>query len=432
MILSTPLTPEQQRQSQFNYCCYTGINGISYMCLGETVIVLLAVRLSMPDWAVAAISSMIFFGFALLPLGKWMTARVGGARCQAGFWVARNIVAVGVASSVLWIRMGFRGVAVACVLGGAFLFYGFRAAGVVMSIPLIGEISNERTRGHFIGLGQRLFNSAAAISLVAVSALMYFLDSVWTLFGIILFGAVCGVTASRFLSRIDESENLRQNARHPLKNDVPELFRSSPFRRMILGRICTNLCLLMTTSISLLALKRGYGISDYEALRFSLIMYVTKSLVSTLCSRLAERMSSRTALQIFFCCSAAAAPLWLLAPSHYSFWHALLLFVLLGIGDCGAEIGKGIYFLQCVPRHLQTSASVVASLLDGALTGLLAIGLNALLLKGGEGLAARFGGGTPLANYQGYYWLALPFLLLAFLGVSCQCRLPRFRKETHA
>ncbi|MGN0866466.1 MAG: MFS transporter [Oligosphaeraceae bacterium] len=428
MILNTPLTPEQKRRSQFNYCCFTGINGISYMCLGETVIVLLAVRLAMPDWAVAAISSMIFFGFALLPLGKWMTARVGGAHSQAGFWVARNIVAVGVASSVLWSRMGLHGVAVACVLGGAFLFYGLRAAGVVMSIPLIGEISTKETRGRLIGVSQRLFNAAAAISLVAVSALMYLLDSIWTLFGIILFGAVCGVTASRFLNRIDESENLRQNARHPLMRDLPELFRSSPIRRMILGRICTNLCLLMTTSISLLALKRGYGISDYEALCFYLVMYVTKSLVSTLCSRLSDRISSRGALQVFFLCSASAAPFWILAPQHFCFWHALALFMLLGTGDCGAEIGKAIYFLQCVPRHLQTSASVVVSLLDGALTGLLAIGLNTLLLKGGEALAARSGSPT-LANYQGYYWLALPVLILAFAGVSRQRLLSRSRRR---
>lgn len=429
MICHAPLTPEQQRRSQFHYCCYCGINGISYMCLGETVIVLLAVRLAMPDWAVAAISSMIFFGFALMPLGKWMTARVGGARSQAGFWVARNMVAVGVASSVLWSRLGLHGLAVACILGGAFLFYGFRAAGVVMAIPLVGDISTEKTMGRLIGVSQRLFNSAAAISLVGVSLMMYFLDSIWTLFGIILFGAVCGVTASRFLRRIDESGSLQENARHPLRKDLPQLFRSSPIRRMILGRICGNLCLLMTTSISLLALKRGYGISDFEALRFTLIMYATKSLMSTYCSRLTEWISSRGALQIFFLCSAAVAPLWLLAPAHYSFWYALILFILLGFGECGAEIGKGIYFLQCVPRNLQTSASVVVSLLDGALTGLMAIGLNALLLRGGEWLAGCAGAeASSLAKYQGYYWLALPILVLAFVGVSRQQLLARARK----
>ena len=57
MICNVPLTPEQKQRSQFNYCCYCGINGISYMCLGETVMVLLAVRLALPDWAVAAISA---------------------------------------------------------------------------------------------------------------------------------------------------------------------------------------------------------------------------------------------------------------------------------------------------------------------------------------------------------------------------------------
>ena len=423
MICNVPLTPEQKQRSQFNYCCYCGINGVSYMCLGETVMVLLAVRLALPDWAVAAISAMLFFGFALLPLGKWMTARVGAARSQADFWVARNIVAVGVAMSVPWSLLGWRWLAVGSVLGGAFLFYGFRAAGVVMSVPLIGEITDERSRGTQLGRSNGLFNTAATISLVAVSALMYWRDSIWTLFGIILFGAVCGVTASRFLNRIDETEGLRESARHPLSEDILQILRSPAIRRMILGRICTNLCLLMTTGISILAMKRGYGISDFEALGFSLILYAAKSLGSPLCSLLADRIGARQALQAFFLCSAAAAPLWIFAPQNYCLLHALSLFILLGLGDCGAEIGKGLYFLQCVPQKLQTSASVIVSLFDGALTGLLAIALNALILKGGEALTAE--SPMALAKYQMYYRLALPFLAFAFWGVSRQRFLPR-------
>ena len=83
MLCREPLTPAQMRRSQKNYILYSAVNGVSYMCLGEAVIVLLAVRLNMPDWCVSVIGSLLYFGYLMMPLGKWMTSRVGAARTQA-------------------------------------------------------------------------------------------------------------------------------------------------------------------------------------------------------------------------------------------------------------------------------------------------------------------------------------------------------------
>ena len=43
MIFKEALTPERQASSQHNYSMFNVINGLSYMCLGETVLILLAV-----------------------------------------------------------------------------------------------------------------------------------------------------------------------------------------------------------------------------------------------------------------------------------------------------------------------------------------------------------------------------------------------------
>ena len=45
MIYDRPLTDEQRRVSQLNYNLFNIVNGASYMCLGETVIILFAVKL---------------------------------------------------------------------------------------------------------------------------------------------------------------------------------------------------------------------------------------------------------------------------------------------------------------------------------------------------------------------------------------------------
>ena len=101
MIYDRPLTDEQRRVSQLNYNLFNIVNGASYMCLGETVIILFAVKLHAPNVIVAVIGSMLFLGFLLLPLGVVRTAQVGAARSQADFWVCRNVAALLVAVSAL-------------------------------------------------------------------------------------------------------------------------------------------------------------------------------------------------------------------------------------------------------------------------------------------------------------------------------------------
>ena len=49
MIMNGPVPPERQAASKYNYKIFALINGLSYMCLGETVIILLAVQLNCKD-----------------------------------------------------------------------------------------------------------------------------------------------------------------------------------------------------------------------------------------------------------------------------------------------------------------------------------------------------------------------------------------------
>ena len=99
MIMNGPVPPERQAASKYNYKIFALINGLSYMCLGETVIILLAVQLNCKDYIVSALGAMLYFGFLLLPLGKIVTAHVGAAQSQGIFWVLRNISALIVAAA---------------------------------------------------------------------------------------------------------------------------------------------------------------------------------------------------------------------------------------------------------------------------------------------------------------------------------------------
>ena len=94
MIIDHPLSAEDRKISQKRMLIFNCINGFSYMCLGETLIILLAVKMMMPDTLITILGAMQYIGFVLLPLGVWRAGKVGAAQCQADFWVARNIAAL--------------------------------------------------------------------------------------------------------------------------------------------------------------------------------------------------------------------------------------------------------------------------------------------------------------------------------------------------
>ena len=414
MICHAPLTQAQMRRSQNNYICYSAINGVSYMCLGETVIVLLAVRMNMPDWCVSIIGSLLFFGYLMMPLGKWMTSRVGAAKTQANCWVCRNIAALVVASGVIFHHFGMDRTAMSSLLAGAFFFYAFRAAGVVMSVPLVGDISDDATRGRLFAVSNGSFYVANAVTIVILTGIMNLSDSVWLLFGIVIFGAVCGITASGFLRRIDETDALMKHAAKPLLADIRRLIRDRMIRRMIAARFTLNLLAMMAGGISMLTVKRGYGISDGQALVFVLCQYIASSAMSPVFSYLAAKIGPRRTILLTFMHSGLVILLWCIAPTKCHFIYPMLIFFVVGSSTIAAWNSVGPYFLLAIPEEKRTSASVCASFFDGALAGLCAMCIAPQLLR----LGAYLANGEPgLARYRIYYLLTIPFFVAGFFVV---------------
>ena len=79
MIFNRPLTEEERRISVRNLFIHNRINGAAYICVGEMIMILLAVRIHCPDAVVTALGAMFYLGFLMLPLGRTVAAHVGAA-----------------------------------------------------------------------------------------------------------------------------------------------------------------------------------------------------------------------------------------------------------------------------------------------------------------------------------------------------------------
>lgn len=421
MIRPHPLTADERRRAVRNLYLFNAFNGVAYMCVGETVVALLAVKLGCSDALVASLGTMLYLGFALLPLGRLAAARWGAARSEGLFWFLRNLAALLIASAVWWGPDHPAAVA-ATILAGSFLFYGCRAAGVVLQQPLVGEITLPDARGRVIGVATGLFYAFMCVGLVGVTTLLRADESPRTVALLIAVGSAIGFVSSWFLSRIDESEAPRASARVPILRDVRALFSDARFRRFLTACVALNVTVMAVWPPSLLVLKRGYGHSDFEALLLSAPQWIASALGSFATASFGRRFGPRKELLGGFLAYLSLAAGWALlsfAPSLSPVVPCSLLFFALG-GLARAFLDNGIshYYLASTPAALRMPGSIVLYLVFGVVAGLLGIALSASIMHWAtDGGAATAVAGRPeaLAAYRRYF-LAVGALLLPALA----------------
>lgn len=380
MIVSHPLTSEERKLSQRNYIRFGLINGFSYMCLGETIIILLAVQIHMPDVLITFVGAMLYIGFLLLPLGVRQTAKTGAAQSQATFWVYRNIAALLVAVSAVLARFQEE-CAWALLLLAALMFYGFRAAGVVLSQPLIGEITNDDDRSQLIGNATGAFYFSGVVALLSVSFLLKQSSSVWILCGIVVFGATMGVTASRFLREIRETDVIRQTASRPLIPQWKKVKSNPMIRQLLMAGFCKNLIVILMVPASVLYLKKGYGFTDTQAVLFSAAQFCASFASSCLSGKIVAKRGPRVVLIAGSLLGILISLLWLIAPSSgivIPCIISVLVFFMCGTMVAIGDNANTCYFLMAVPKEQQIAGSVATNVIQGA-----GAGISGMIIAGG-------------------------------------------------
>lgn len=382
MICTGPLTPAQNARSIKGIYYFNMANGFSYMCLGETIILLLAIQIGASDIIITVLGSMLYLGFTLLPLGRVFTARWGAAKTQSVCWVCRNVAAVMCASSALWYWLEIPYLPIITLVCSAYIFYGLRAAGVVMSVPLLGEITDSKTRGIVIGkAGSYFYIFCFAALLLLIIPVVTLKPSLWTLMGLILFGSALGVFASRFMLMVDETEALRDSAKKPLWNEMKTSLKNKAFMKLVLVNFTNNVFLILLLPISVAVIKRAYGFSDAGALWFSLCQYAAAALFSNWAGKLSRKYGPRQVMLAFYCVMVLISILWIFMPTKISFALLGVAFIANGAINIALPNCTQHYFLNVVPKENSVGASILQSVITGAAAGVVGMFLGRYLIE---------------------------------------------------
>ena len=420
MILNRTLTAEERRISQRCIETFHFGNGMSYMCLGESILVLFAARLGAPNAVVALLGAMQYLGYALLPLGVWRTAVRGAAASQSDFWLARNAAALLTASAALVWRVS-PAASWGLLLFGAFVFYGCRAAGCVLTTPLVGDISTEEEAPGVIGATSALFNVSGVAALAAITWVTHRWGGLDVLALVIVTGSLLGMGSTAFLRGVRETGAIRDAARAPLLDGMREALRNRDLVRLSVAWFLLNLSLILLVPLSMLALKRGCGFGDSRALLCACAQFAGGIVASFASGRLCRTFGPRLVLLVGAVLCATIPPLWLVFPAESApLCWGLALFFWLGLVFYLVYNATNSYFLlACPDKRAQVSGSVAVNLVASAGAGAAASLLGAWLISRSTDWAASlpagiFGGS--LGPFRLFFLLLFPVFAAALVA----------------
>ena len=300
-----------------------------------------------------------------------------------------------------------------------------------MGTPLVGEISTEEEAPAVLARAQGLFDGIAVIVLVAIMLAAARWSGIAVLSAIIVFGALCGVGASGFLRSVCETGAIRDAARKPLLPGMRGTIRSRDLRRFALGWSALNLFRMLSVPLSLLALKRGCGLDDSEALVCACSQFIAASGASFATGPLCRRFGPRQVMLAAAFGYLAVPVAWLMMPSCgvAAVVGGAALFALFGALNTFVLNASAAYFLLACPgKEEQIGASVALNLATGAGAGLVGSALGSILVIASSRLAPGFSrisdifSGAPGAYRLYFILLTLP----AIIGIFSVLRMRRF------
>jgi MFS family permease len=398
------------------------LNGISVALLMDNILILYALRNNVSEPVVAVMTSFVHLTMPFMIIGKIAASRIGLTRTWSLGWFLRYISASAMILAPVIAPLVSQRYISLLILLSALGFALFRSMGIVASNPMEGEITSPENRGEFLSGNQLRVNISQVVTMLLVITITRYVDGVWVYQ--LLIGAACliGVYASTVLARIPESSVPRASANIPFKTAFKRLWGESSSRKLLFDWSGALTAYMMVIPFMMIGLKSGYGISDYSALSFSLILLVGGIVSSAVNGMIADQVGPRPILMLNAAMMFIPALIWAAAPAEFMPLLIGLGFFVSGYAKFGMIMGLSHYFLSIVSGSDRVGSTLFLRVFSGA-----AAGLSGTIIGGGLLRVFELLGFSGLSIYRNYFRIILAVLLIVFLLVRSLERLQEWK-----
>ncbi len=376
------LTEKQKKYGQKKYMLFSTLNGFSVALLAESTLILYALKVGVPDYIVGIMSSFLFLGMPFIFIGKKMVGIIGVSKTVAASWFLRSVstlMAV-VAPVVIYYTSSFN-LGILFILSGAFGFYAFRGVGCIGWTPMLGEITTEEDRGKYNSKLFLYFNIAYFICILGLVFIFDYWDSIETFQTVLVMGGVFGCLAAYNVFLVPESSTPKISASVSLIGAASYIMKYPEGRKLIWIQTIYFIGVTLTVPYSMLALKEGYGILDYEAMSFILIQLGGAIVISLICKKLIDKIGPQKILFGLFSLMVIASGMWVAAPKELSAWYTGVIFAFIGAAQMGGYLSLNIYFLNIIPSLKRVGSTLIITIISSFSAGIFGAVIGAGLLK---------------------------------------------------
>lgn len=375
------LTPSQQEIGLKRYLWFTRINALSFGCLADNILILFAIKIGADDFLIGMLASFFYLTMPFMFLGKQLVGSKGAARTYAISWIFRNASATLMIAVPIVIEKFDPTVGLSVLTLSSFGFFSFRSMGLTANTPIIGEITNKSNRGHYISQMWLHFNLSYLFIMTMIILILRQSEQLYIFQVIIAFGSLTGMISASIIYRVPETQNTFISGKKPIKSSISYVWQQSSTRKLFFAWIATVVIVMLIVPFSMVALKKGYKISDDNALLFALFQIFGAIAASFLNRIVLDRVGPRPMLILYVLGLWVTSFLWIIAPLKLILFHPIVIFLLTGACRAGAMTSLGHYFLATVPGEERVGANMVIEMISGAIGGVVGTFIGGGLLK---------------------------------------------------
>ena len=380
-IMNEVLSEKQKRYGQKKYMRFSTFNGFSVALLAESTLILYALKIGVPDYIVGIMSSFLFLGMPFIFIGKRMVGIIGVSKTVAISWFLRSIsTIIAVAAPVVIYYTSSFNLGIVFILIGAFGFYAFRGVGCIGWTPMLGEITSEQDRGKYNSKLFLYFNIAYFLGILGLVILFDFWDSIETFQTVIIMGCFFGCCAAYNVFLVPESNTPKISASVTLRGAVNFIMKYPAGRNLIWIQTIYFIGITLTVPYSMLALKEGYGIMDYEAISFILIQLTGAIVISLICKKLMDKIGPQRILFGLYSLMVIASGMWIAAPKEFNPWYNGVIFFFIGAAQMGGFLSLNIYFLNIIPSIKRVGSTLIITIVSSFSAGIFGAVIGAGIL----------------------------------------------------
>ncbi len=375
------LSPRSQQTGRKRFLWFVRINTLSFSCLADSILILYAIKLGAEDFLIGLMSSFIYLTMPLMIFGKRMIQKVGAAHTYGTCWLFRNISAVLMILAPITITQINQTTGLVLLVVGSFGFFGFRSIGFTANTPLIGEITDKSNRGNYLSKIWQQFTIFNLITLIVIMFVLKHSESTATFQFIIFAGVIFGILGALLVYRIPESNNPKFSAGKSISQSLAFTWKNRRSRKLLFSWSAATTANMLILPFSMVALKNGYFVSDFNALFFALFQLLGGIAASSFNTIIFDRVGPRPMLIIYSLGLMSSAVLWIAAPQQlFLFYHAII-FLINGMALAGTNTALSHYFLIAIPEKERVGTNIFLLIISGATAGIAGTILGGGLLK---------------------------------------------------